>query len=169
MTKRLCRMGLLTALALILFTVEAQIPAPIPVPGVKLGLSNIVTVYAMFALGPRDTLLILLCRIFLGSLFSGQMMTLLYSLSGGLLCYGSMLVLRRLLTRRQIWVCSVIGACFHNLGQMAAAIWVAGTWQLVYYLPVLLVCGMLSGLFTGLAAQALHDRLQRLPKNGSRS
>ncbi len=82
MTKRLTRMSLLTALALIIFTIEAQIPAPVPIPGVKLGLANIITVYAMFCLGPRDTLLMLLCRIFLGSVFSGQMMTLFYSLSG---------------------------------------------------------------------------------------
>ena len=83
MTKRLTRMGLLTALALIIFSIEAQIPPPIPIPGVKLGLSNIITVYAMFCLGPRDTLLILLVRIFLGSIFTGQMMALAFSFCGG--------------------------------------------------------------------------------------
>ena len=70
-TKRLTLCALLTAIALTIFVAEAQIPPVVPVPGMKLGLANIVTVYAMFALGPGDTLMILLCRIFLGSLFAG--------------------------------------------------------------------------------------------------
>ena len=85
--RRLTRAALLTAIALTIFLAEAQLPPPVPIPGIKLGLANIVTVYAMFVLGPRDTLLILLSRIFLGAVFSGQMMTLLYSLGGGLLSY----------------------------------------------------------------------------------
>ena len=126
-------MGLLTALALIIFTVEAQIPPLVPIPGVKLGLANIITVYAMFCLGPRDTLMILLCRVFLGSVFSGQMMTLAYSLSGGLLCYLVMLGMRKLVTENQIWVCSVIGAIAHNIGQILAAVAIAQTAQLLVY------------------------------------
>ena len=106
--KKLTRMALLTAIALILFLVEAQLPPLAPIPGIKLGLANVITVYAMFVLSPGDTLLILLCRVFLGSVFSGQMMNLFYSLGGGLLCWLAMLVLRRVVSRRQIWVCSVI-------------------------------------------------------------
>ena len=154
-------MALLTAVALILFTVEAQIPSPVPVPGVKLGLANIITVYAMFRLGPRDTLLILLCRVVLGSVFSGQMMTLFYSLGGGLLCWLVMLVMRRVVTEKQIWVCSVVGAMAHNLGQLGVAIAITRTPLLVTYLPVLLLAGILCGLFIGLCAQFV---LHRLPK-----
>ena len=154
-------MSLLTALALIIFTIEAQLPALAPIPGVKLGLANIITVYAMFALGPRDTLLILLCRIFLGSLFSGQMMTLFYSLSGGLLCYLVMLPMRKLVTEKQIWVCSVIGALAHNIGQIIAAIVIAGTPGLIVYLPILLISGAIAGLFTGLCAQFILYRLRK--------
>ena len=75
-TRRLTRLALLTAIALTIFMVEAQIPVPIPIPGVKLGLANIVTVYAVFVLGPWDALSILVVRVFLGAVFSGQMMTL---------------------------------------------------------------------------------------------
>ena len=160
--KRLTRMGLLTALALIIFTVEAQIPPLVPVPGVKLGLANIITVYAIFCLGPRDTLMILLCRVFLGSVFSGQMMTLAYSLSGGLLCYLAMLGMRKLVTENQIWVCSVIGAVAHNIGQILAAIAIAQTVQLLVYLPVLLISGIAAGLITGLAAQFTIQRLKHI-------
>ncbi len=161
MTKRLTRMSLLTALALIIFTIEAQIPAPVPIPGVKLGLANIITVYAMFCLGPRDTLLMLLCRIFLGSVFSGQMMTLFYSLSGGLLCYLIMLPMHKLVSRKQIWVCSVVGAIAHNIGQIIAAIIIAQTPGLIVYLPVLLISGVIAGTFTGLCAQFIISRLEK--------
>lgn len=152
-------MALLTAVALTIFMAEAYIPNPVPIPGAKLGLANIVTVYAMFTLGPADTVLILLTRIFLGSVFSGQMMTFFYSLSGGMLCWTAMLGLRRVLTLRQIWVASVLGAACHNLGQLIAAILIARTPALAVYLPALLLTGMAAGLFTGLAAQLLVHRL----------
>ena len=154
-------MALLTATALILFTVEAQIPAPVPIPGVKLGLANIITVYAMFAMGPRDTLWIMLTRVFLGSVFSGAMVTFLYSLGGGLSCFLVMLLLRRILTERQIWVCGVVGAVFHNIGQMAVALAVFQTLAVAVYLPLLMLSGILTGLFTGLCAQFLLARLKR--------
>ena len=158
----MARMALLTAIALTIFMAEAQLPNPIPLPGIKLGLANIVTVYAMFALGPGDTLMILLARVFLGSVFSGQMMTFFYSLAGGLLCWLVMVLLRRLLTPGQIWVCSVIGAAFHNLGQLLAAILIARTPALAVYLPWLLLGGMAAGLFTGLCAQFLLAHLNKL-------
>lgn len=162
--KKLTRMALLTAIALILFLVEAQLPPLAPIPGIKLGLANVITVYAMFVLSPGDTLLILLCRVFLGSVFSGQMMNLFYSLGGGLLCWLAMLVLRRVVSRRQIWVCSVIGAMCHNIGQILVAIWMTRTPSLIVYLPVLLVSGILTGLFTGLVAQFVLQRLERAQK-----
>ena len=157
-TRRLTFCALLTAIALTIFMVEAQIPLPAPIPGLKLGLANIVTVYAMFALGPADTLLILLSRIFLGALFAGGS-TFLYSLAGGLLCYLAMLGLRKLLTLKQLWVCGAIGAIFHNIGQIAVAIAIAKTPQLILYLPILLITGVIAGTFTGFAAQFLVNRL----------
>ena len=165
-TKRLTRAALLTAIALTIFMVEAQLPALAPVPGIKLGLANIVTVYAMFLLGPADTLAILLCRVFLGSLFAGQLMTLFYSLGGSLACYGVMLVLRKLVTERQIWVCGILGAMAHNIGQICVAIGITRTPGLLYYLPALMVSGILTGCFTGLCAQFLVCRMERIGKKG---
>ncbi len=159
---RLTRNAVLTAVALTIFMIEAQLPNLAPIPGVKLGLANIVTVYAMFLMGPADTLCILLCRVFLGSLFAGQLMTLFYSLGGGLLCYAVMLVLRRLVTQRQIWVCSVLGSIAHNIGQITVAILLTHTPGLIAYLPVLMISGILAGLFTGLCAQYLVNRMGRL-------
>ena len=161
-TKRMVRLALLTATALILFTVEAQIPPPVPIPGVKLGLANIITVYAMFRFGPRDTLLILLTRVLLGSFVTGAVSALIFSLSGGLLCYLVMLALRRVLTERQIWVCGVIGAVAHNIGQILACVAVYQTTAVLAYLPPLLLSGIVTGLFTGLAATYLLKRLNGL-------
>lgn len=159
MTKRLTRMGLLTALALIIFTIEAQIPPLVPIPGVKLGLANIITVYSMFCLGPKDTFKILICRIILGSFFAGHMMVLFYSLAGGILCFLVMIPMSKIVTRKQIWVCSVIGAVAHNIGQIIIAILIAGTPSLILYLPVLLISGTIAGFFTGLCAQFVVNRL----------
>lgn len=161
-TRRLTLLALLTAIALTIFLVEAQIPAPVPVPGVKLGLANIVTVYAVFLLGPGDALLILSARVFLGAVFSGQMMTLLYSAGGGLLAWLAMVALRALLSREQIWLCSPVAALFHNLGQLLVAAGVMKTWAVMAYLPWLTLSGIITGLFTGLAAQFLVRHLNRL-------
>ena len=147
--KRLTRLALLTAIALTIFMAEAQLPPLVPIQGVKLGLANIVTVYAVFALGAGDALLILAGRVFLGAVFSGQMMTLLYSAGGGVLAW-------------QIWLCSPVAAVFHNLGQLLVAAGVMKTWVVMAYLPYLVLSGILTGLFTGLCAQFLLNRLKHL-------
>ncbi len=159
---RMTRLALLTAIALTIFMVEAQLPVVTVVPGIKLGLANIVTVYAMFTFGPGDTLMILAARIFLGAVFSGQMMTLIYSAAGGFLSWCVLLLLRKLLDRRQIWLCSPVAGVFHNLGQLLAAAAVMKTWTVLAYLPYLMLAGIIAGLFTGAAAQALLNRLERL-------
>lgn len=160
-TRQLTTMAMLTAIALAIHVAEAQIPAPVPIPGVKLGLANIVTVYAVFTIGAGPALMILVARILLGSLFAGQAMSLLYSLAGGLLCFVVMLLLKKILTRNQIWVASVIGAIFHNIGQILVAIVVTGTPAIVSYLPVLLLSGIAAGLFTGFAAQTFIHRMDK--------
>ena len=104
----------------------------------------------------------LVARVFLGAVFSGQMMTLFYSLGGGLLCWLVLLLLSRLLTWKQIWLCSPISAVFHNLGQLLVAAALLGSWTVLAYLPYLVVAGAASGLFTGLCAQLLAGRLKGL-------
>ena len=160
--RRITLLALLTAIALTIFMVEAQLPVLVPIQGVKLGLANIITVYAVFVLGPGDALLILVSRVFLGAVFSGQMMTLLYSMGGGLLAWLAMTLLRRALTRRQIWLCSPVAAVFHNIGQLLVAAGVMKTWVVMAYLPYLLLSGIITGLFTGLCAQFLINHLEKL-------
>lgn len=158
--KRMTRAALLTAVALILYLVEAQLPPLAPIPGIKPGLANIVTTAAMFTLGPADAGAILLTRILLGSLFGGGVSALLYSLAGGALSYLALLGLRRVLTKEQLWAASVAAAMAHNLGQMGAAVLITGTPGLFLYLPVLMVSGIIAGLFTGFAATLVIRRLK---------
>ena len=160
--KKLTRLALLSAVALGLFVLEAQLPNPVPVPGVKLGLSNIVTIWAVFSMEPASALIVLCVRIFLGGLFTGQLMSLAFSAAGGLLSWLAMLALCRILTQRQIWVASVIGGICHNIGQILMAMLVTATTGLVVYLPVLVASGIAAGLFTGLCAQFLLNHMQKL-------
>ena len=157
-TKKLAGMALLSAIALTIFMVEAQIPALVPIPGVKLGLANIVTVFAVFALGGREAALILGVRIFLGAVFAGNFSTIFYSAGGGALAILTTIGLKRVLTKRQLWVAGILGAVAHSIGQMAVAATVSGTPSLLIYLPVMIVCSIITGLFTGLCAQLLVNR-----------
>ncbi len=163
-TRRLTTLALLCAVALTIFTVEAQLPPLLPVPGVKLGLSNIVTVYAVFALGPKDAAAILFVRIFLGAVFAGNFSSILYSAAGGACAIAVTVLLRKILTNRQLWVAGSLGAVAHSLGQMAVAVAVTGTPELLVYLPLMIGCSIVTGLFTGLCAQGLVDRGKKLWK-----
>ena len=155
--RKLTELAMLTAVALILFVVELQIPNPFPIPGVKLGLANIITVYAVYHYRVREVFLLVVARILLGSFFGGGMMTLMYSMAGGLFCLVGMLLLKRFLSEKYIWICSVLGAIFHNIGQMTVACMVAG-WGILFYLPFLLISGCLAGGFTGVCAQLILRR-----------
>ena len=156
--KKLTAMALLSAVALTIFTLEAQIPVPVPIPGVKLGLSNIVTVFAVYLLGGKEAAAILFVRIFLGAVFAGNFSTVIYSAAGGYLALAVTCLLRRVLSEDQIWVAGCLGAVAHSLGQMVAAVLISGTPGLMVYLPVMILCSGITGLFTGLCAGFLVKR-----------
>ena len=158
-------MAILTAIALIIFVIEAQIPPPLPVPGAKLGFANIITLFALFwgknKLTTVDVLMILICRILLGAAFTGRATALIYSLAGGVTSFAVMAMLRRVVTIQQIWVCGAIGAVVHNVAQIAAAILITGTPAIAAYLPVLIIAGIAAGLMTGIIAQLVIRRLEK--------
>jgi len=270
-TKKITLIAILVALALIIFIVEAQIPLPIPIPGVKLGLANAVTLFALFygRIKPRSNVLtgssketvhessmvsttrslykpsseslqgssieltpkssseslqessleslpepslkplpepslelspdifsssvplnptdvsitptlpsaanpkngksdtlttadafnILICRIILGALFTGRFIAFFYSLSGGMLGFTAQVITKKFVTKKQIWVCGAIGAVFHNIGQILAAIVITGAPAIIAYLPMLIVAGIITGILTGLIAQFTLHRL----------
>lgn len=156
--KKITILGLLTAIALTIFMVEAQIPSILPLPGVKLGLANIVTVFTVFALGPKDGAMVLSARIFLGAVFAGNFSTIFYSAAGGLCAILVTIGLRKILRSNQLWVAGCLGAIAHSMGQMAMAMLMLGTPSLVIYLPVMIIISIITGLFTGLCAQFLINR-----------
>lgn len=164
-TRKLTELALLTALALIIFIVELRIPNPIPIPGVKLGLANIITVYAVYHYKAKEVFLIALVRILLGAIFGGSIMALLYSFAGGMLCLAGMLLLRRIIAEKYIWLCSVFGAVLHDIGQITVAILITGTLTLIAYLPFLLISGCAAGAFTGGCAQLVVKRSKDIRLN----
>ena len=101
-------------------------------------------------------------RITLGSIFTGQLVSFIYSLTGGVLSFLLMLLLRRFFPVKQLWVLSALCAVMHNAGQLAAAMLMTSTVQLIYYLPVLIVSGIIAGVFTGLCAQLVLLRLNKM-------
>lgn len=157
--RRLTELALLTAAALIIFVVELQIPNPFPIPGIKLGLANIISVYAVYHYRPGEVAAVVAARLALGAIFGGGIAALLYSASGALLCLAGMLPLSRVIDEKHMWMASVFGAILHNTGQMAVALAVTGTPQLLAYYPILLAAGCLAGAFTGLCAQAVSARI----------
>lgn len=156
--RRMTELAMLTAVALIIFVVELQIPNPFPVPGVKLGLANIITVYAVYHYRPREVMMLVSVRIFLGALFCGVMSTLIYSFAGSVFCLAGMLLFKRVIEERYIWFASVLGAVLHNAGQLSAAFLVTQTAGIFVYFPFLLVSGCLAGAFTGICAQLILRR-----------
>ncbi len=159
--RKLTELALLTAAALIVFVIELQIPYPFPIPGIKPGFANIITVYAAYHYRAHEVVMIAAVRILLGAVFTGNLTALIYSAAGTALCLLGMLPLRKIIDEDHIWMTSVIGAVLHNTGQMAAALILMQTPQLLIYYPFLIVSGCLAGAFTGLCAQLVTKRLNQ--------
>lgn len=160
--KKLTYMAMLTAISMIVFLIEAQIPLPFAVPGVKLGIANVITLYAIWTLGRKEAGAILIIRVFLGNIIAGNVMAMAYSLAGGLLCWVVMGLLKPVMKRDQIWIMSILGAIGHNAGQLAVAVAISGTVAMAWYAPVLLVAGIVTGAFTGYLTQILLGHMDKL-------
>lgn len=158
-TKKLALCAVLTALALGLSFVERFIPLPIPLPGIKLGLANVVTLVALCRSGRGSALGILVARCLLGSLFGG-LTSLAFSLTGGLLSFGVM-VLANKSRRLSVYGISVLGAAAHNMGQILVAMGLMGSVYVASYLPWLLLIAVITGLLTGSLCSGI---LKILPK-----
>ena len=156
-TRKITALSLLATMALALYAVESALPPIVPIPGIKLGLANIITLVVLWKYSARDAFSVLLVRILLATMFFGQAISLLYSLSGGLLCLLAMLLVKQLLHGHYLFLASMTGAVFHNLGQIAIAFLLTGVPAVLVYLPFLLLSGLVTGLFIGLCARfTLH-------------
>ena len=162
-TKQIALCAVLTALALGLSVMENLFPvtAAIPLPGVKLGLANIVTLFALYQLGAAPALSILVARCLLGSLFAGNFSALLFSLMGGLAAMLVMIGLKHF-RRLSVYGVSIGGAAAHNIGQIGAAIITLGDTAVLGYLPVLLGVSLITGTVTGLVAALLFRAMRNV-------
>ena len=158
-TRKIARMGLLVALSMILSYVESLIPAFVAVPGVKVGLANIVVIFALYTLGPIEALIVSLLRVILSSFLFGSVLSLLYSLSGALLSLGGMILMKKLKIFSTT-VVSVTGGVLHNVGQILVACLVLETDVLLYYLPVLILSGVVTGAVIGIIGSLVIKRLE---------
>ena len=161
---RLTRCAVLTALALALSVAEGLVPLTVifPLPGLRLGLANLVTVYALCRLSGREALLILAARCLLGSLVGGNLTALAFSLTGGLLALGVMAAALRL-PGTSLFGVSIAGAAAHNTGQILAALAVLQTQAPLVYLPPLLLCSLITGAVTGGISILLVRRVPAAP------
>lgn len=162
-TQQLALGAMLTALALGLSTMENMFPvtAVIPLPGVKLGLANIITLFALYRLGTKQAMSILIARCLLGSLFAGNFSALLYSLLGGITAMLVMIGLRQL-PRLSVFGVSIGGAAGHNIGQIAAACITLGNTAVLGYLPVLLGVSLITGTVTGLVSSLMFRAMKNI-------
>ena len=155
---RLCTIAMLIAVGLMLAFVESRIPTFVPVPGVKIGLANVATLFALYALGIGDAAAVSLCRVLLSSLLFGSPLSFFYSLAGAAVSLVVMWGLAHLRRFSPIGV-SAAGGVAHNLGQIGAAALVMRTGAVAVYLPPLLLSGTVAGLVIGIAAGLLLTRL----------
>ena len=149
--------GVFTALALIFSYVELLIPINFGIPGAKLGLANLMTVLVLYKMGIKEALSV--TRIILSGFMFGNLFGILYSLSGGLLSFLVMVLLKKS-DRFSVAGVSIGGGTAHNIGQLLVAMVVVQTYQVGYYLPVLLVAGEVTGLLIGLVAKEVLKRIQ---------
>lgn len=152
-------MATLIAMSLSMFLLESLIPMPILPPGAKLGLSNILIIVALYILPSEiDALIVLIVRIILSAIFVGSPTVLIFSLSGGLLSFAAMVIIKHS-ERYSIIGVSAAGGFFHNVGQILAAIFVMDSWQIVNYLTVLGICGVFTGVLIGIISSEVVKRI----------
>lgn len=156
-TKRIALFAMFIALAFVFSYLESLVPFNIGIQGIKLGLANIVVVTAMYVLSERDAFFISVVRIVLSGLTFGGVSTLIYSLAGGILSFAVMAIVKKC-KKLSVTGVSVLGAIAHNIGQIAVAGAVMGTYRIVYYLPVLLVSGAVTGVVIGILSNIVISR-----------
>ena len=155
--------GMLISLAFIFSYIEAVIPIPIPVPGVKLGLANLVSIVGLYTVGIKGTIAVSLVRIVLVGFTFGNLSSMIYSLAGGTVSLVFMILLKKTGKFSQVGV-SIMGGIGHNIGQLTAAALITETAGVFYYLPFLMVAGVIAGAVIGLLGALVTARIQSVVK-----
>lgn len=167
-TKKMLLLGILVSQALILHLIERMIPVPVPVPGIKLGLANAVSLMTIAFFGAKEALLVVALRTFLGSVFGGGVSSFIYSFIGGMISTLAMAVMYKSFGDLfSLPVISVVGAIFHNIGQLFAASLIVQNFRIFYYLPVLMISAVITGLFIGFAVKYTLRPMKHILRMGS--
>lgn len=164
-TFRIVFIGLLVSQALALYTIESMIPVPFIAPGAKLGLTNLITVIALYLLdNKKDVFLIIILRLLLSTMFAGNLSTLMYGASGAVLSFLSMILIKELLKEKvSIIGVSASGAFFHNVGQLIVASIMVQNIAIMLYLPILSMAGIGTGIFIGITSNFIVKHMGKLP------
>ena len=160
LARRVALFGMLTALGFIFGFVESMVPLSLGIPGVKLGVANIVTVVALYLMGPKEALGVSLVRVVLTGFTFGNISMMMYSLAGALLSFTVMYLMKRSARFGTMGV-SIAGGVAHNMGQLIVAALILESTNTFYYFPVLLAAGTVTGALIGIVARLVLDRLER--------
>ena len=160
-TKKIALLGLTISLAMIMSYIEVLFPLSFAVPGIKMGLANIVIVFVLYRMSLKDACIVSLIRVFLVALLFGNTMSLSYSLAGAVLSLALMAILKKTEKFSVVGV-SISGGVMHNAGQILMAVILMGTAQIAYYLPVLIITGTVTGVGIGLVAALVIDRVKKI-------
>ena len=158
-TKKLVTLAVTISVAMILSFVESRIPAFVAIPGVKVGLANIAVIFALYKMGWREAIVVSVIRVLLVALLFGSVVSLAYSIAGALISLSLMMLLRKIGIFTEIAV-SVVGGITHNIGQILIAFLLLETKVVFYYLPFLLVSGVIAGIAVGVASALLIKRIK---------
>lgn len=151
--KKLTILALFVTLSLAIYGIESAIPPLVPIPGIKPGLSNIITLILLCRFSAKDTALVVCTRVLLSAMLFGQFISLIYSISGAAFSFAAMLALCRFCKKHFLILMGITGGICHNLGQLLAAYLITRVPGILLYLPFLILAGMIAGCFTGLCAR----------------
>lgn len=161
MKSRVAYFGVFTALALIFSYVETLIPINFGIPGIKLGLANLIIIIALYKMSVKEAYALSVVRIVLAGFMFGNLFSIIYSLAGGILSLSVMALLKKT-DKFSLFGISMAGGVFHNVGQLIVAILVMENLNIAYYMPVLLISGLITGFVIGLVASEMLKRLTKL-------
>ncbi|MEF9945938.1 MAG: Gx transporter family protein [Lachnospiraceae bacterium] len=158
MKSRVAYFGVFTALALIFSYIETLIPFQIGIPGVKLGLANLIIVIALYKMSLKETYLLSVVRVVIAGFLFGNLFSIIYSLAGGICSITVMWLLKRRESFSIIGV-SAVGGVFHNVGQLLIAMLVVESFSVSYYFPILMIAGIITGIIIGVVSKEMLKRL----------
>ena len=160
-TKKVAMLGLTIALAMIMSHIEALVPLSFAVPGIKMGLANIVIIFVLYKIGTKEAILVSIIRVILVSLLFSNVMAMAYSIAGAVLSLGIMWILKKTDKFSVIGV-SIAGGIMHNVGQIIMAVILLGTEQIALYLPVLIITGTATGVVIGIVSGLVINRFKNI-------